>query len=67
VAKAEQRSPFAPAHYRAFDATTGCSPPPRFGTLALAARYPSLLTALPDGKSSKHTPFDTAAVSRTGH
>ena len=37
VAKAEPRSPFAPAHYRAFDTTTGCSAPaPRFGTLALA-------------------------------
>jgi hypothetical protein len=36
MAKAEQRSPFAPAHYRTFDATTDCSAPaPRFGTLAL--------------------------------
>src|SRR5579872_2900269 len=35
--KAEQRSPFTPAHYRTFDATTGCSAPAfRIGTLALA-------------------------------
>jgi hypothetical protein len=27
MAKAEPRSPFAPPHYRAFHATTGCSAP----------------------------------------
>ena len=37
LAKAEQRSPLLQPHYRAFNATTGCSAPaPRFGTLTLA-------------------------------
>src|SRR5262245_33576156 len=37
MAKAEQRSPFAPAPLQAFNTTTGCSAPTlRFGTLALA-------------------------------
>src|SRR6516162_8127715 len=37
MAKAEHATPSLQPHYRAFDATAGCSAPaPRFGTLALA-------------------------------